>query len=347
MENVLQLLKSLPRNFHLDKLELNKAEIQKAAPAPLETLGEEDEDVGVDAKFESGGGEEEDLKIAWQYRKSVQRERLGQGPATSSTTTRLQRKKAGVAKEYCHSYDLQGNLVDQLDVMGKSSILRFSCSAIGSGSCSCGISFYLAVKAKLGSLIQERKNTGVVRLLLYRTRLSVLAVALPLLITHVRESELPVVFLVACRPWTLSDPSNTAATLRHGLRRVSDIVLEVEGFASRSEYPPPSEFRMFHGLLKICKAATITAATANGGGGHFADMTSTRQLQADLFGLKRDRRKLHIQMLHIPPEDYVEGGGSVGMAVRSGAGWPSKDAFHGGVSHGLGCATTGGGTLDF
>ena len=56
-------------------------------------------------------------------------------------------------------------------------------------------------------------------------------------------------------------------------------------------------------------------------------------------------------MLHIPPEDYAEGGGSVGSGVRSGAGKKSSDggstkrASSGG---GMGCASNmAGSPLDF
>jgi hypothetical protein len=177
-----------------------------------------------------------------------------------------------------------------------------------------------------------------VRLLLYHPRLAVMSVALPLLLTHIRTHQLPVVILVTVQPWTSRD---SPATIRL-LQRACDVVLETESFASRREFPPPAEFRSLHGLLKIRKMSTVTAATAHGGG-HFADMTVTKRPAANLYGLKRDRRKLHIQLLHIPPEDYAEGGSSVGGGVRSAAGRPppKKEASSG-------CGSGGGSSpLDF
>jgi hypothetical protein len=131
------------------------------------------------------------------------------------------------------------------------------------------------------------------------------------------------------------------------LSRTCDAVLSTEGFASRKEYPPPPEFRHLQGLLTIAKVSTVTAATANGGG-HFGDMTISKRPAAFIYGCKRDRRKLHIPLLHIPPEDYAEGGGSVGSGARSGGGKmqePKKKKNSGG---GMGCASNlEGSMLDF
>jgi hypothetical protein len=169
---------------------------------------------------------------------------------------------------------------------------------------------------------------------------SSLLAALPLLLSHIGEHQLPVVLMVTIQPWTYSNETAAARAQLTGLRRMSDVVFEAEGFASRREYPQPSEFRMYHGLLKVRKLSTITASTAKYGGGHFSGRTNNRQPTADLYGLKRDRRKLHIQMLHIPPEEFAEGGGSVGSGgVRSGAGQPGGGKKK---SSGLGCASGGG-----
>ena len=157
---------------------------------------------------------------------------------------------------------------------------------------------------------------------------------MPLLLSVIRSKKLPVVVMVVVKPWLQERAVLTS------LQRTVDVVLQTEGFASRKVYPPPSEFRMFQGLLRIPKVSTVTAPTAHGGG-HFADLTTTKRATSDLYGLKRDRRKLHIQLLHIPPEDYAEGGGSVGGGgVRSGAGRVETKT-------GLGCASSGGGALDF
>jgi hypothetical protein len=125
--------------------------------------------------------------------------------------------------------------------------------------------------------------------------------------------------------------------------------MSTEGFASRNEYPPPAEFRHLQGLLTFSKVSTVTASAANGGG-HFADLTTSKRPAAYIYGFKRDHRKLHIPLLHIPPEEYAAGGGSVGSGVRSGAGRTVADAAqpHSHAKTGMGCASnTGSSALDF
>ena len=171
---------------------------------------------------------------------------------------------------------------------------------------------------QLLDLIQKRlkDNTRkMVRLVLYHHNPKPLSIALPLLLVQIRQLSLPVVVLVSLQPWK----SGASLTPLH---RASDVVLQTEGFAARSTFPPPPEFRHLHGLLLIRKTNTYTASTACGGG-HYADLTMSKRPPANIYGLKRDRRKLHVPLLHIPPEDHTEGGGSVGGGgVRSGAGRP-------------------------
>jgi len=118
------------------------------------------------------------------------------------------------------------------------------------------------------------------------------------------------------------------------LGRSCDVVLSTEGFASRKEYPPPAEFRHLLGILKIAKTTRKRSDIA-----------------ASIYGLKRDRRKLHIPLLHIPPEDYAEGGGSTG-GVRSGAGRPASEGDESVMRKpsggGMGCSSNmSGSLLDF
>jgi len=321
-----ELLRSLPRNLHRDKLASLAADDLASAKPQLDTLEEGDEDDQA----------EEGLEIAWQYRKEVQRERLGH-TKTGSTAT-----KGASDNIFCHSFDLNGRLSEQMDVETNVEISRILCCEARS-TCttrSCGMRYYRRLLERL-QLLLSAGSRRVVRLLLYHPNVATLSVALPLLLTHIRTNQLPVVILIAIQPWT-----TTAQTSLRLLQRVSDVVLETEGFASRREYPPPPEFRSLHGLLKIRKMSTVTAATAHEGG-HFADITVSKRPAANLYGLKRDRRKLHIQLLHIPPEDYAEGGGSVGGGgVRSGAGRPSKESAK--SSGTVGCGSGGGASqLDF
>lgn len=330
LADVKELLQSLPRNLHRDKQ--LKAGAAAASPttaaAGLETLEEGDDE-------EEEETADEDLKIAWQYRTDVQRERSGRADAEAAAS----RKGSDV---FCHSYDLQGRLDAQMDVDQAVAIVPIQCCSNESHSShghTCGMLYYRRILTQLKRVLSDNPRK-LVRLLLYHPNLAVMKVALPLLLTHIRTHLLPVVVLVSVQPWASDAPPSTLRLLQ----RTCDVVLETEGFASRREYPPPPEFRSLQGLLKIRKLSTATAATAHGGG-HFADMTVTKRAAANLYGLKRDRRKLHIQLLHIPPEDYAEGGGSVGGGgVRSGAGRPAKKK----ETSGTGCGSGGGSSpLDF
>lgn len=251
---------------------------------------------------------------------------------------------------FCHSYDLSGRLNDQMDVIEMSRIFQIVSSPLVANPVlherQHGLQFYQNLILQLEGIFSTKSNC-VVRVLFYRpTNIPVFTVALPMFMSYVRSRKLPVVVMVSVQPWTC-----TASTIP--LQRCCDAVLLVESFASRREYPPPAEFRMLNGLLHIKKVSTVTTSL-----GHFADFTVTKRPAAYLFGLKRDRRKLHIQLLHIPPEDYAAGGGSVGGGgVRSGAGRssssnsiPSRTTTTKATTTGFGCASnvgSGNSPMDF
>lgn len=309
------LLKNLPRNLHWDKQK--KQGQQKDNENEGLGILEEDEDDDEEEKTEQG------LEIAWQYRKSVQAQRLAQpqkqGKSSQSTSN-----------IFCHSYDLSGKMRDQasIDPSKFISTIKFQ----NEDDTRNGFRLYRA----LVSLLKGKDDGKPVRLVLYHTRIGMLAVALPLFLSYVRKNSLPVVVLVYsspcadCKSWSK-------------VSSVSDVILSTEGFSSRKSYPPPPEFRLLQGLLKISKISTVTAATANGGG-FFGDLSISKRPSAFIYGFKRDRRKLHIQLLHIPPEDFAQGGGSVGSGVRSGAGKPVEKK----KSSGMGCSSNiSGSALDF
>jgi len=322
---ITELVDSLPRNLHLDKA-ANASE-NDTQRLPLEIL-EEDETEDAEEKNEAG------LTIAWQYRKSVQSARMGKTGSTKATSSS--------GDVYCHSFDLSGRLKDQ-DVSRTNTVQLVDCDCYcGSARCksirSCGIASFRQLVACLSTATAN--NTAVVRLFLHRVRPATMKVALPLLLAHIREKKLPVVVLVTVEPW------NSCISDMLALRRTTDVVLKTEAFASRASYPPPAEFQHLTGLLHIPKVSTVTLATANGGG-NFADMTTSKRPPSHVFGLKRDRRKLHIPLLHIPPEDYAGGDGSVqGGGVRSGAGrGPTTDTKKKQQSKSTGCGSSGSNSL--
>ena len=345
VDEIQSLLHSLPRNLHKDKYAA-KAEATSTGPlstkdnrGPLGSLQEErieHEEVGEgEAPQDSDGG----LSNAWQYDLAVQRERQGH-----STTTKS-RSATGDSDVFCHSYDLQGRFTDQVeDVVGLAClpVIPSACFDYQHGAQHSGFAYFCELLKQLKPLVSGNTRKVVVRLLIYHHRdPASLAVALPLLLAHIRTHQWPVVLMIATQTWTTpASPRQQQQASLHLLRRTSDVVLATEGFAARREYPPPPEFGLFQGLLHVHKVSTVTAATSLG---HFADATVSKRPAANLWGLKRDRRKLHIELLHIPPEDFAEGGGSAG-GERSGAG---RAAHRGGG--GLGCASSGGGSsaLDF
>lgn len=293
------LLDSLPRNLHWDKEDARFSQFELGKGIPLEMLEEETEEESA----------EEGLAIAWQYRKTVQEERLGISSSSMLRTTG--------AESFCHSFDLSGRMKEQRNTIldRASSELISCCNGVCRDYRSCGMTLFCHLVALTMNKLTTF-NGRVIRLLLYQINPATMSVALPLFLAHIRQHEIPVVVLVTVQAWKCSSASALTS-----LRRTSDVVMQSEGFASRVVYPPPPEFRHLHGLLHLVKVSTVTAATANGGG-HFADLTLNKRAAAHVYGLKRDRRKLHVPLLHIPPEDYAAGGSVSGGAVRSGAGKP-------------------------
>jgi PAXNEB protein len=306
-----ELLQSLPRNLHKDKQQQQQqlaASTQGAEKIGLSVLDEEEENREEES--------EEGLVVAWQYRKDVQAKRLGLSPSTSSSSGSSRDQNS----LYCFSYDLQGRLSDQMDIRANIAPMGCCCCRHKNAR-QCGFDLYRQLVQKVGEIRAEFPRRVIRVLLLDSPRAH--AVALPLFLNHVRLQQLPVVVFVSLRPGGVHSGvgDNGNASCRT-LQRCADVVLETECFVARRVYPPPPEFRHLHGLLKVRKASTCTLATAVG---HFCDMTVQKRPAADLYGLQRDRRKLHIKMLHIPPEDFAADGGSVGAgAVRSGAGRPAQ-----------------------
>jgi hypothetical protein len=322
-----ELLDSLPRNLHHDQ-QVKKAAASSSetspiptATAPLGIVEETEEDDDDDAQTEAG------LTIAWQYRKSVQEERSGLSTGSAKVSSSSNSKDS----VFCHSFDLNGRMKDQIDLRAFVHTEVVSCRMDG-------VRYYRHLRSRVDELLTQPWRK-VVRILLYHPKMQILNSALPLLLNYIREKQLPVVLLVAVQPWTIRSQDIPAA---RRLQRLSDVVLEVEGFASRQTYPPPAEFRTLHGLLHVTKVSTVTAAASSG---HFADATVSKRPAAFLYGIKRDRRKLHIQLLHIPPEEYAEGGSSVGgTGVRSGGGRMSAET----KKATGGCGSVGGSThLEF
>jgi hypothetical protein len=92
-------------------------------------------------------------------------------------------------------------------------------------------------------------------------------------------------------------PQTCSQLLSTKLKWLSDTVLTIDTFAGRQQ-SVPYEFREFCGLLTIEKVQQV------------GTIASFRP-PGSKFGLKRDSRKLHVEPLHLPPEESraVGGGG--------------------------------------
>lgn len=308
------LLLALPRNLHWDKQKKKEEKSKREQDAAAESA-----DAGADtissglgsiglgpmAILEEGEEDEDDqkssddgLEVAWQYKKSVQQERLAKSKSNAASS-------AVVTDIFCHSYDLSSRMKDQqsspLDTSSYLCELP-STSKRPSANTACSHTNGYTLFNDLVQLLKERSSsndddTKAIRLLLYHPPMKTLAIALPLLLAHIRKNELPVVLMIIHAP-------TADVKSKFQLGRSCDVVLSTDGFAARKEYPPPAEFRHLLGILKIAKTTR-----------------KRTEIAASIYGFKRDRRKLHIPLLHIPPEDHAEGGGSVGGGgVRSGAG---------------------------
>lgn len=325
------LLLALPRNLHWDKQKKKEEKAKRdqeaveAAAATSITSGLGSMGLGPMAILEEEEDEEENqnaedgLEVAWQYKKSVQQERLAKNKSNTLASAAVN------ADVFCHSYDLSARMNDQTILDTSKYIYELASSQSSNGLQTNGYALFSAlVKLLEDRSAADKDDKKAIRLLLYHPPLETLAVALPLLMAHIQKHELPVVLLIAHAP--TSDLKSTIL-----LGRSSDVVLSTEGFAARKEYPPPAEFRHLLGVLKIPKTTRKRTEVA-----------------ASIYGFKRDRRKLHIPLLHIPPEDYAEGGGSVGGGgVRSGAGRPAEGPKKV-SSGGMGCSSNiSGSLLDF
>jgi len=341
-QDVTNLLQSLPSNLHWEKQkkrEEHESSSEQTVAGRLESLEILEEEEEEDEEKETDKG----LKVAWQYKLSVQRERLGLNNDHKIKASAASAHNTTSTNVYCHSYNLSGRMNDQRSIAVDSCVVAVEDTEYPQLSdARRGMSLFQDLSARIRNATSDGQPK-VIRLLFFHTDLAMLTVALPLLLVWIRKESLPVVIMICSKP--TSDPKIWSA-----LSKSADVVMSTEGFASRNEYPPPPEFRNLQGLLTLWKLATVTAATANGGG-HFADLTTSKRPAAYIYGFKRDHRKLHIPLLHIPPEDYAEGGGSVGSGVRSGAGRPASDITQPRQSHATpstGCASnTAGSVLDF
>ncbi|GFH47737.1 hypothetical protein CTEN210_04212 [Chaetoceros tenuissimus] len=306
-----KFLQMIPLDQHFEKAKskdeafqrkIDKAKIEKniTSLSGFDTI-QEDDDYAEEEMEDTVA--EEGLTNAWQYKLSIQNKRMG---PTVSNQVKGQ-------KVFCHSFDLGSSMMEQnhphwpKDMESEYiSILENFC---GNEERATAIAFFHNCVKHIEEKLNARPNT-VIRMLIMNAPISIMTIAMPLLLSHVRNHSLPVVFLLSVRPWTIDVRTSSQGLI--ALKRTCDAVFTCEGFAAMVS-PPPPEFSDLAGILTIKKIALQSLS-------HFSDTTTNRRPPANRYGMKRDRRKMHIRMLHLPPEDFSAGGSSVGSGARSGAG---------------------------
>jgi len=174
-----------------------------------------------------------------------------------------------------------------------------------------GMILFRNIYINIQQAISTHPNT-VIRLFLHRLPVSVGSIALPLLMIKIRKENMPIIILGTVRPWRFLTPITTRTNTNNtddppinkldtllSLRQSSDLYISCDSFDSL-RIPPPRELSaLYTGILTVRKCASHTSTV------HYTDsvIPSKRPL-ADRFGVKRDRRKLTLQLLHLPPEDY-------------------------------------------
>jgi hypothetical protein len=334
-EQLHDFILALPRNLHLDKQRkttqsntaaTNEDSNRESISAIIE---EDDEDEDNEDKVdELQSNTEEGLVNAWQYRKTIQDKRSGIGSRSTNNTI----SGSGV---YCHSYDLSKRMMDQFSdcrnvqnpLVTNTNIVDCSQPLVGNttqhsnraNECQLrGLALFRCIWKHIQSLLSNNPNT-VIRLFLHRMPIGIGSVATPLLMAKIRKLNLPVVVLVTIRPWKwIHSPYNKCnqIDMLASLRNATDVTLSLDSFASLRA-PPPAEFSLLQGILTIRKCAAFTVT-------HYTDTITWKRPLAERFGVKRDGRKLTVQLLHLPPEEFSKGGSST-SGVRSGGGNVGSD----------------------
>lgn len=295
----------LPKERKSFKTSTDSLPIKKNSESVINTIKEEfdtKEEIIKEEKNEIIKNESkasDDLLLnAWQYKKSVQRERSGipSNPPRSGSIT-----SHGV---FCHSYDLYYNSLSPLD---KKNVVLGHCPSCPVHACqqlkSCAIFLF---QTCINRIKQEHKSypNDVIRFVFLNPPLAKVTLALPLLVSYIRYHSLPVVFLVTTRPWFASSPKYIFS-----LRRTCDASFKCDSFASL-ETLPPAEFDHLDGILTVQSMALQT-------GHHFSNISIKHRLTTNRFGIRRDRRKLLLQLLHLPAQKDSHVGKTVDMGCMA------------------------------
>ncbi|KAL9182628.1 hypothetical protein ACHAXT_013280 [Thalassiosira profunda] len=341
-EELHDFVMSLPRNLHLDKArekatkgasESNAGTNAGASREAISAIIEEEEgDDGDDGDDGEQSTADEGLVNAWQYRKSIQDARSG---------LRDGARAGGIEGDgiYCHSYDLSRRMWDQFSSDGveretsgvsenplvtRTKIVDCATALSASSAVTYGPSG--ASTAWHASLLLSVETCAISHLFPSQYCDSAVPTTaagrtwscgvVPARVEN-KEGEHPFggtgnnsAVEVAVRTSSGRQRLNKMDTLAT-LRNAADSTFALDSFSS-FRAPPPPEFSMLQGILTVRKCAPFAAS-------HYTDSVTRKRPTAERFGIKRDGRKLTLQLLHLPPEEYSKGGSST-SGVRSGGG---------------------------
>ncbi|DAZ93981.1 TPA: hypothetical protein N0F65_005492 [Lagenidium giganteum] len=208
------------------------------------------------------------LKIAWQYEKYL-------GPGQTQQQTR-----------FCHSFDLSRSM--HQDMLKANAPVTFALE-----QCAGSDGPYKLLLDAIRAVVAERQATQVVRVCIRDLGSSLwFSAATPRqahadLLRFLRQlraivSGTPVVCTISGPFYML--PSTVCNEMRH----LCDYVMELKSFTGENDMLP-AELSEFHGLFHFRKLARVHSLAC-----HSTDAVK--------FGIKRERRKLKVEKLHLPPE---------------------------------------------
>eukprot|EP00598_Pedospumella_elongata_P001057 CAMPEP_0184978266 /NCGR_PEP_ID=MMETSP1098-20130426/8822_1 /TAXON_ID=89044 /ORGANISM="Spumella elongata, Strain CCAP 955/1" /LENGTH=536 /DNA_ID=CAMNT_0027501385 /DNA_START=18 /DNA_END=1628 /DNA_ORIENTATION=- len=264
------------------------------------------------------------LTIAWQYGKYIKPKDEPPVPRGSSSEI--------PAASYCCSYDLSRRL--QSSILESATVEMCSAGALAGNNSSTSAEQALnkITQAVEEFVAKHHKSPKSVSRIVISSLDQILAAvgtnhAHALNSTAIARFVLQIKHIIrTSRVHVLmyANPGSMSVQTVAKLRQVSDTVLSVESFAGRT-HSVPYEFKDFQGFLVVHKLQ------------QYGSMAPFRP-PGTRFGLKRDRRKLHIEPLHLPPEESrafsttggaapVPSAGNTGSgAVGSGSG--AGDSVH-------------------
>ena len=260
---------------------------------------------------------EEKLNVAWQYGKYIKQEEERETKRREKTES-SKNGKTSMSKQFCCSYDLGRRLQNGIfavnsnkfnifhpDMNSNDSIFARSAITLQSA-----LNSYLKTIQSFLNNLRTKPCAG--RIILYEfhqivssygencpvtQQIDCAAQFLLQLRVLVRSLPVSVVLTVLPSAWPKRNPDKKSVnteindTIDSKLLSLSDYAVALDSFSGH-ETSVPQEFASFHGFVTIEKVTHLGCLMPN--------KPSSKGFR---FGLKRDRRKLHIEPLHLPPEE--------------------------------------------